>query len=117
MYTFKISDDNDQEREIAKISDIKYELGRLKDKENYTLGISSAPVMNDITELHVVNSSGYKGIFKKRYVVKYYIGVDLTYSHKSESHGYFTEDFDEVQKVLTNFVELRKAPDYSGWEG
>ena len=116
MYTFELNDDQDNVREITKLSDIAYELEQLKLEKNYTLGIGVKPDLENIFELAVVNSCGYKGIFKKRYEVKYFVMADMKFDKGVPVPvGYLTSDFDEVKTILQNFIEHQKAPDTNIW--
>ena len=122
MYSYQVMDGDiangdGEKKAFSQMSEIARELMQLKEQQGYTLGFTSTPIIDNVEELGILNSSYYKGIFVKTYIQSYYCEINFLYPDNTRRlYGYITGDFDEVNDIIYNFVVKQKIPDYSNWQ-
>jgi hypothetical protein len=109
---------NDKETQAFEtISEISKNLQRLQSEHACFIILETSPPINNVNFIQVLNWRYKKGIFKKHWVDSFIIEMEITKSDGSLAQwGTVIYDFDEIKNILTEYITLQKAPNFSLWE-
>ena len=117
MYQYAVRTDMEDERAFSAIGEIALDLQRLQNEADAFVVLKVSPPINDVNYIQAANCSYTKGFFKKRHVFGGYT-IELNVKEKDGSvkhYAYETEDFEEIEEILVEYISRLKIPNLSTW--
>jgi len=115
-HKYAIQTDIKDERSFSNVGEILQDLQRLQSEAHAFVVLEVSPAINNVTYIQAANHSYTKGLFSKKHIIETYtIELNITESSGLKHYEYSSKDFKEIEKILVDYIDHLKTPDYSTW--